>query len=63
MLYAANNLDGTMSLINVAAGQVSGVVGVGSSPAGIAVDPSTGTVYVTDDSGVDDGTVQVVSGS
>lgn len=63
VLYVANNVDGTMSLINVDTGRVSGVVDVGSSPAGIAVDPSTGTVYVTDDYGVNDGTVQVVSGS
>lgn len=53
------NLDNTVSVIDGATATVTATGSVGRSPAGIAVDPSTDTVYVSNSA---DGTVSVING-
>lgn len=49
-----------VSVINSQTNQVTGSISVGSYPSGLAINPNTGTVYVTNSGG---GTVSVISPS
>ena len=52
-----NYSSGTVSVINAATHAVTATIPVGSKPAGVAVDPAAGTVYVTNQG---EGTVSVI---
>ena len=47
-VYVANNVAGTVSVIDAATNAVTATIPVGSGPFGVAVDSAAGTVYVTD---------------
>ena len=47
-VYVANNIAGTVSVIDAATNAVTATIPVGSGPFGVAVDSAAGTVYVTD---------------
>ncbi len=42
---------GTVSVISEATGTVTGTIAMGSNPVALAVDPDTGTLYVTGNNG------------
>jgi YVTN family beta-propeller protein len=47
ILYAVSPESGQMFLINARSGTVTATVSVGGSPAGVTLDPATGSVYVS----------------
>ena len=55
--YVTNQGDATVSAIDTRSNTVTATITVGTYPLGVAVDPATGTVYVTNR----DGTVSVIS--
>ena len=55
--YAANQGNGTLSVIDPITHEVSGVIPVGASPLGLAADPALRKLYVTD---AHDGSLRVV---
>ena len=58
-VYVANSVvPGTVSVINGQTNTVTATISVGAAPFGIAVNPKTGTVYVTNSG---DGTVSVIA--
>ena len=48
MIYVANGLSGSVSVINIITNTVTNTIPVGSYPAGIGVDPNTNKIYVAD---------------
>ena len=57
-VYVTNQGEGTVSVIDAAAGTVTATIPVGTDPDGVAVDPATHTAYVAN---LRDGTVSVIS--
>ncbi|MGH9131477.1 MAG: YncE family protein [Acidimicrobiales bacterium] len=45
-VFVANAGDNDVSVIDEATNQVTGAIGVGDGPSAIAVDPTTGNIYV-----------------
>jgi YVTN family beta-propeller protein len=58
-VFVTNSGSGTVSVINTATDTVTATIGVGDSPYGVAVSPTTGDVYVTN---LLSDTVSVLSG-
>ena len=59
-VYVANNVGGTISIIDGTTNTVSANVTVGTNPAGVAINKVTDTIYVSNSS---DGTLSVINGS
>jgi YVTN family beta-propeller protein len=60
MIYVANQLSNTVSVIDGATDNVVDTITVGSDPWGVGVDPSTNTIYVAN---FNDDTVSVIDGN
>ena len=59
VIYVANNISGTVSVINPATNTVTATLTVGSDPVGVAVSPTSGYAYVANQLG---NTISVISG-